>query len=259
MELMLDVWRGCRKHAILVAFGGCQRESCLRMACGSRTIVFVTQTANLSDHTIYGAYAAFTKLERTLWTDARFVLLHDTCRLTKRFDSCMHNIATMRNLQTFVFAHTYGLYNMGVATHTFMLTRAAEWHGIRLLQKKTGIALEQGANVMVDGKLVTSLHHHCDRTLATAGQPWSVDSFSVQPCEIDGEFRYVSYIAAFGVYKLYASASSFAVPVFAADRPQSAHEREYMLRNIKLTTSWAPLLPHSGASGGLSPRTCPLR
>lgn len=242
MHLLNDVLASGVECAVLVTFGGCAHRKTVWL---SSRVVLVSITANLSDHNIYVGYEQLVE-EGVSWPMARFVLLHDTCVLGADFARCMKHIATLEPVGGFVFAHTYGLYNMGVATSEFMLQRAHDWRGVRTLPKGLGIRLEQGDDIIVEGKSVRSLHSYAVHTLADMGStPWQLDTFSVQPYDLHGQKRFVSYISAFGVYKSYASVSSFAVPVFAAHAPCTVAERTEILRVVspRLCSSWAPLLP----------------
>lgn len=242
LQLLCDVLASGVDCTVMVVFGGC--SACKAVWASSR-VVLVSITANLSDHNIYVGYEQLVAAGVS-WPTARFVLLHDTCCLGADFARCMGRIAALPQMGHFVFAHTYGLYNMGVATSDFMLQRAKDWRGVRKLPKDLGIRLEQGADITVEGSRVRSLHSYAVHTLACMGSsPWQLDTFSVQPCDLHGQKRFVSYVSAFGVYKPYASVSSFAVPVFAAHTPCTAEERAQILRVVspRLCSSWAPLLP----------------
>lgn len=227
---------------IFVGIGGCDRGRLFTVKHGPNTLCVATVTQNLSDHNIFPAYAQACRLGHA-WPDATFVLLHDTCILAPSFAARMRQLAS-QHLPEFVFAHTYGLYNMGVCTHDFMLRRYADWKPVRTLSKDQGIRLEQGANVVVEGHVVPSLHSYSCHTLAQSGTPGDIDTFSVQRSMLHGQPRFVSFVAALGIYKPFASISSFAVPVFAAHRPATASERTQILRDVspRLSSNWAPML-----------------
>lgn len=225
---------------IMIAFGGCTKELAFKL---NSNIYIVTTTSNLSDHNTYIAYAVLCKTGIS-WPTGRFVLLHDTCVLTESFKARIEHLGSLSDLPPFVFAHCYGLYNMGLATHDFMVQRDMDWHGINRLPKDLGIQLEQGADIIIEGRKIRSLHSFSNMTLSKGGDIGCVDTFTVQPSLIRGQLRYASFVSAFGVYKTFASKSSFAVPIFVAHRPTCVAERARVLRYVspRLASNWAPLL-----------------
>tara|TARA_B110000046_G_C12792894_1_gene313841 strand:- start:59 stop:571 length:513 start_codon:yes stop_codon:yes gene_type:complete len=150
---------------------------------------------------------------------------------------------TMR--EEWIFAHLYGLYNIGVCTINFALKHAADWEGVHFLPKAVGIALENGKDVTVSGKHIKSLLSVSEYTLASDGCDVSeLDTVSISCTTLKNQKRFVSYIASIGVYKTFTADSSFTVPVYTSPRPTCASDRE-VLRDVvggRLVTSMTPLI-----------------
>lgn len=118
-------------HCIIVQ-GGSKKNLCSLI---DNECHFVQITENLSDHNVY---IGFDKFLRDAYTEATFVLLHDTCVISSMFSKCMKKLSRIQfvNNTPWIFAHTFGLYNMGICRHAFVLQRASEFHTITVLPKK---------------------------------------------------------------------------------------------------------------------------
>ena len=255
-SLLNDVFARVPDAMLLVAVGGCSSDIAIR---NGRTL-WVNIRQNLSDHNVYPAFKL--SVERKMWEGveletARFVMLHDTCVLGPTFAMRMHKLESHRKCE-WAFAHTYGLYNIGLASYTFMLRRAEDWDGVFQLDKNIGIRLEQGCDQVVQEKMVPSLHSYSNMTLAqmshACDDPDSeimhdLDHFTINSYESNGERRFVSYIAAFGIYKPFAAKTSFFAPILAhpSHTPSTAaelHELRMQKWNVQMNRGsvWIPLL-----------------
>ncbi len=226
---------------VFVAYGGCARDAIARVG---RTL-HVAVTCNLSDHNVYAAFALAERRGAlgaavAAVDDARFVMLHDTVLLGPAFAERMEAIERQPPRHEWTFAHTYGLYNMGVATCAFMRRRAADWAGITRMEKGVGVRLEQGQDVTIAGRRVPSLHSYSTHTLAEMAVPTDrpdgacmqqLDHITLNAYVCGDDRRFVSYIAAFGVFKPFASKLSFFTPIMA--HPSHAPATEDELRALR--------------------------
>ena len=227
---------------VLVAFGGCRCQHVER--CGENLVV-VTMICNLSDHTIFPAYMYASQSGHI--TPGRCVMLHDTCELhLLAFQDRMARIASMSMPHGWIFAHLYGLYNLGIATHDFVMQRAMEWQGIDFLPKNEGIAMENGKDIHLCGSMVRSRQNLSQYTLASDenGDVSELDSISITHTTKYGERRFASYISSLGIYKTFTSTASFTMPVYAALRPRQTLDRKVLRESVarRLVTSMVPLV-----------------
>ena len=147
--------------------------------------------------------------------------MHDTCILSEHFEKKIEALPDVHN--EWIFAHTYGLYNIGICDYKFILKRANDFKGITEIPKKDGINLEQGHEVVVQGLTVKPLSHYSNRTLTQTLINCDVndlihksDAFFINGYTGDNIQRYVSYIGSFGIYKLVGTVNSFIIPVWAS-------------------------------------------
>ena len=179
---------------------------------------------NLSDHNIY---VGFRRYLADRYRSATFVILHDTCALSKSFLACMLRIAQFEFTSNipWIFAHSYGLYNMGICTYDFVIERAIEFENIDILPKEQGISLEQGASIQIQAEMIKGLLVYSRYTLAKMvcnvenDESYEdcvdkVDTYAINGISHDGKIRWMVYIAAFGVYKFMASSVNYQIPIW---------------------------------------------
>lgn len=180
---------------------------------------------NLSDHNIY---VGFRRYLEDQYKSSTFVILHDTCVLSQNFADSMKNIARVefKSDIPWIFAHSFGLYNMGICRYEFVIERAIEFQKIDILEKKDGVRLEQGKPLFVNENMIKGLISYSRYTLAkmvhTVGSHESygdgihnVDTFAINGISQNGNVRWMAYIAAFGVYKFIGSHINYQVPIWS--------------------------------------------
>lgn len=228
---------------MLIAFGGCK----FQRVYVNEHLVVVCVTCNLSDHNIYPALQIAHQAGVT--RDGIFLMLHDTCEIrTDVFQRRMNVIRTLKLHNEWIFAHLYGLYNIGICDLGFALKRAAVWKGISYLSKAEGISLENGKDIILMGRCVQSLRNVSSYTLASDGHDVSeLDTISITHATLHKQKRFVSYMSSIGVYKTFVANSSFTVPIYACTRPECASDREALREMVgkRLLTSMSPLISSS--------------
>jgi hypothetical protein len=205
----------CVLH-VIIAFGGCARNAFVSFQ--NYTVVGVTQ--NLSDHNIYVA-CEYLENEGFVFHNASYCMIHDTCILSEHFEQNIASLPTVDN--EWIFAHTYGLYNIGICDYKFILRRAKDFKGITEIPKRDGIRLEQGHEIVVQGLTLKPLSHYSNKTLTKTLMNCDVnklisrgDAFFINGYTRDNIQRYVSYIGSLGIYKLVGTTNSFIIPVWAS-------------------------------------------
>lgn len=225
---------------VLIAFGGCK----FQRVFANEHLVVVSVTCNLSDHNIYPALQIAHQVGVT--RDGIFLMLHDTCEIRADvFQRRMNVIRTLKLRNEWIFAHLYGLYNIGICDLGFALKRAAVWEGIRYLPKADGISLENGKDIILMGRCVESLRNVSSYTLASDGHDVSeLDTISITHATLHKQKRFVSYMSSIGVYKTFVANSSFTVPIYASTRPECVSDREALREMVgkRLLTSMSPLI-----------------
>lgn len=186
---------------------------------------YIQIVENLSDHNIYVGFNLYLK---ELYTSSTFVILHDTCVISETFSSCMVKIANLKFNKNipWISAHSFGLYNMGVCKHNFVIQRAIEFQGIDVIPKDTSIRMEQGKPVVLRNKTVRGLISYSRYTLTPMIHRMNhneqyldgvskVDSFAINGISKDGNVRWMSYISAFGIYKFIGIDINYQIPIWA--------------------------------------------
>ena len=221
-------------YVIVVVKGGCGVNNSAQV----NNIVYIEIQENLSDHNIYTGFKrnVNTYFASTEYKNATYVVLHDTCMISPQFHNCVKSLLDVKlnDGPQWIFAHTYGLYNIGVCNYRFMLKRGCDFDGIFTLPKNEGIQLEQGTNIKIQDKMIPSLLSYSKYTLAKIINHDSlekgvhnVDSYAINGINDDGKVRWMVYIASLGVYKLYGSVMSFFIPVWCSDNHQPKDESHY--------------------------------
>lgn len=276
VELVRDLLRtlpGCR---VVVAFGsaagaGWQGEvECRRVADRAWCLLI---RENLSDNNAFaGVSRAFKAghLREEGFESATYVYLHDTCRLGRTFPARVAELPRVEG--GWVFAHMYGLYNMGICDLGFLVRRGGDFDGVKLLPKQDSIHLEQGFAVSVDGVDVKPLSHYSQGTLTGMVVPGMdferCDHVTLNACGRDpSERRFVNFIGSLGVFKLVGSNVSFFVPIWASPshHVETLQDRSNMLQafgRVSIVNEanethgylspWIPLVPLHAGGGGAS-------
>ena len=153
---------------------------------------------------------------------------------------------------TWIFAHTFGFFNIGICTHSFIILRAKVFEGIDHIPKYESVLLEQGQAIIIDNKVVIPLLSYSVYTLANMisyNGINSIDMYGINGCHENGNTRWVAYISSLGVYKSMGSTASFFVPIWASSlhHPKTEKEfRKFKKYNIQThKTTFTPLLPYN--------------
>lgn len=235
----------------IVVYGGATSCSCLQLSA-KKWVISIRE--NLSDNN------AFTGFERAFkmghfredeFRNATYIYVHDTCQTS---DSFVERINELPVVKGWVFAHIYGLYNMGICDQTFILTRATDLMGILHIPKDQSIALEQGDTIYIEGIEIKPLIHYSKRTLATVitSDVFKCDFMSLNAVgDSSSSKRYVTFIGSLGMYKFVGSHVSYFVPVWASPGHEVRSESDY--NNMKCAFSQIQLSTSGGSVGSLTP------
>lgn len=287
-----------RDDEIIIAFGGVKAVrpgGVIQHACNAPIVRYTSTSSkktrpfcthilciheNLSDN---NAFVAFQRacdeggFDQPEHQAATYVYLHDTCLLGETFAQRMSEIRTTP--KTWVFAHTYGLYNMGIAPRDFLISRGVDFRGVSAIPKHMSIQLEQGTPIAPDGvpdgvticplsaySTLTlthlTLHSHQDGNVLPVTR---ADYMSLNACTPgrSASRRFVSFIGAFGVYKLVGATCTYFLPIWAtpSHEVRSYEERCNMLRQFDrvglvaasgatmgTVASWVPFVPYDFAN-----------
>jgi hypothetical protein len=210
---------------------------------------------NLSDHNIYVGFQRNIHLfNNEKFINATYIYLHDTCQVSEHFSSCMKNIDTINlpKSPTWIFAHTFGFFNIGICTHSFIILRAKDFEEIDIIPKNLSILIEQGHYITINNKVIKPLLSYSVYTLANMvsyNGISTIDMYGINGCHEDGNTRWISYISSLGVYKFMGSIASFLVPIWASPLHHPKTEQKFWeLKNYNLKkykTSFTPLLPYN--------------
>lgn len=110
--------------------GGCQENN--RQSFGKIRIV-----ENLSDHNVYvGFKRNLDVFDSNKFRNAVYVYLHDTCIISDHFGECIQKLDKFVFFHNhWVFAQTFGLFNIWICTFDFILHRASDFEGISFIPK----------------------------------------------------------------------------------------------------------------------------
>lgn len=215
---------------------------------------------NMSDHNVYVGFHRYRdQFDSDVFRAATYLVIHDTCIVSKRFVECMETIERVRFKEGvhWIFAQTFGLYNIGICTHAFMLTRAKDFHGVAYIPKTLSIAMEQGKTISVEGVQIPPLLAYSMYTLANIQQTICIDDsfdkvdyYAVNGVTDDGESRWMNYIASVGMHKLVKSEYSFFIPLWCNQAHHPKDADEYIgLREGRKTNgvpqTFVPLIPYT--------------
>ena len=231
--------------------GGCD-ENLLE---STENTYIINITENLSDH---NGFVGFKRYVTTFNTDnfmnATYVYLHDTCIISPQFCKCikkLDNFVFHKSAQ-WVFAHTFGLYNIGVCTFDFIVHRANDFKTITYIPKHLGVNLEQGNKITLDNKQIASLLNYSIYTLAnmitTNDNIDSMDTYSINGIKKnENNIKWICYIASLGIYKPFTSEYIFLVPIWCnTNYPQNLKEyydmKTHAINNFK--TNFVPLVSY---------------
>jgi hypothetical protein len=237
----------------IIVKGGCDIDNCIKVD----NIVYIDIVENLSDNNVFVGFQrnVIDFFCEEVFINATYVVLHDTCVISHQFYECMKALLDLNftKKSQWIFAHTFGLYNIGVCTYEFVLQRAIDFENIALLPKKEGISLEQGNSIKLNNKIIPSLLDYSKYTLANMINYTSfnkgvyhVDTYGINGICEDGSTRWVAYISSLGVHKMIGSNMSYFVPIWHSQdhHPNDINKfRELKEFGTNYMTSFIPLIP----------------
>ena len=211
----------------ITVYGGGSTFSCLQIS--ERKWVISIQE-NLSDN---NAFLGFEKaffvgnFRENEFRDATYIYIHDTCQTSGSFVDRINELPAVKG---WIFAHIYGLYNIGICDQMFLLTRGNDFKGITSIPKDKSIALEQGQVVFIGGVEIMPLLHYSRHTLAEVitDQISSCDFMSLNAFGTSSDSkRYVTFIGSLGIYKFVGSRVSYFVPIWASPGHEVRSQKDY--------------------------------
>jgi hypothetical protein len=237
--------------------GGCPID--MRVSVENKHIISITE--NLSDHNVFIGFEKNKQyFSKDKYEKATYIYLHDTCLLSDSFVECMRKLSTFvfKKENSWIFAQSYGLFNIGICDYNFLLQRAEDFKGLSILTKHDSIILEQGQYIEVENKIIYPLLYYSKYTLANmivneedlGNSLQNIDTYSLNGIkEKDNKSRWICYIASLGIYKSIGSINSFHIPIWTSDAHHPKTEEEY--NNMKkfgvkfLRSNFVPLIPYT--------------
>lgn len=242
--------------SFIIVFGGASDFSCKKINENTR---YLTIKENLSDNNAFVGFErafAMGEFRENNFRDATYIYIHDTCKVGKSFVERMNELPKPRG---WVFAHTYGLYNIGICDQNFLLKRANDFKGVSVIPKDQSIQLEQGYEIENSGIKIPPLSFYTCKTLSSMTLPTidRCDYMTLNGTGTPENRRFVSFIGALGLYKMVGCKVSFFVPIWATSSHtiQTLQDRENMVKafsNIKIgdgkdiigtISPWIPFVP----------------
>ena len=208
------------KHVIIV-FGGCNVDNKTTVkGLFTEYMTILSIAENLSDWNGFLAYRR-AAMQLVKYKHCLHVYLHDTCLVAPGFADAMTRLDVIKEMcieKKWTFAHTYGLYNIGVCSQDFIVAYGAELDGLTVIPKELAIQLEQGHRVTINNREINPLRAYSETSLCShthdSDQFERGDSFFVNSFSVFGEKRFVSYIGSLCVYKAVGSRVSYFVPIW---------------------------------------------
>lgn len=233
-------------YTTIIVYGGACLFTCSELI---RNFWCISIPENLSDNNAFVGFERAFKMgffRENCFREATYILIHDTCKISPNFQQRLNDLPAVNG---WVFAHSYGLYNIGICDQRFLLTRARDFEQITFLPKDKSIALEQGVTVNADGVDIPPLLKYSSRTLSKYMEPSmeNCDSMSLNAFGAsDDSRRYVSYLGSLGIFKFVGSKVTYFIPIWAtnAHEVKTNQDFEKMKRSfshISLSTSEQPI------------------
>ena len=218
--LMSEKYELSKDYYIVCGIGGCEENFIKR----EESVIKIFIKKNISDHNIYSAVdmAYNNKLIPFDLSKHTWMMIHDTTWPHKQtFVDRVTRIMNRPVPSGWIFAHTLGLYNLGICSLDFILTRAKDWLGVDFLPKQEGIYLETGRGTIVNDIKLMPLRMYSQLTLAKINNygsilndPLELDFISLGSNYENGISKHYVFIASFGMYKLTTVDKTFEVPIW---------------------------------------------
>lgn len=243
-------------YYVVIVKGGCSTNRC---CVQEHKEVNVDIVENLSDHNGFVGFERNRQIfSDVIFTNAIYIYIHDTCVISPDFKRCMIALKQRELFQNesnpqWIFAHTFGLYNIGVCNFLFMVGRGLDFGGIQTIPKEQSILLEHGYSQVFGDKKVFALLEYSKYTLACMivsvdsleNSATKMDSYGINFVEEDGVERSFSFIASLGIYKFITSQQSYVIPIWAHKTHRTIDEEHY-LELRKIGEHFVPLIPYDG-------------
>lgn len=218
----------------VVVCGGCPTN----MIVSEEGASYINIEENLSDHNVYVGFERYVeRFQSEEFSKATYVHIHDTCRPTLYFRQRIEDLDEFpfrsENAE-WIFASTYGLYNIGICNYAFMLRRAKDFEGITFISKEDSLHIEGGSSVRIQDKIVPTLKSYSKYMLSamckeyvTDMDIYNVDMYGINILKMHDCVRSVCYISSLGIYKLYSSKYTFNIPIWCCLQHHPHSEKEY--------------------------------
>lgn len=242
-------------YAVVVC-GGCPTNTIFSEEGAS----YINIEENLSDHNAHVGFDRFLEHFRSEeFLKATYVYMHDTCRPTSCFRQRMEELDgfSFRSRDAeWVFASTYGLFNIGICNYAFVSRRAKDFEGITFVSKEEDLDIERGVSVRIQDKTVPALRSYSIYTLSAMYKEYaadmdlsSVDMYGINGIRMHDRVRWVSYLASLGIHKFYSGKFTYPLPIYCHpdNHPHSEEAFDVMKRFAKeyMNTSFVPMISYS--------------
>lgn len=210
-------------HRCIIVKGGCDEN---KYSQYHEYEVHIDITSNLSDHNIYRGFSMYENLLPISFEKhtATYIALHDTCLLSDTFLKRMKHIETIQFTKSvqWIFAHLFGLYNIGICTYDFVIRRAKDFDGFEYLSKEHSITLEHGEIPNIEGSFILPLLVYSTYTLNELHKTNTSIEYEIENTDCYGLStimnnmpRNFNKISSLGIYKLFTSGVNFKVPIIS--------------------------------------------
>lgn len=251
-QIHMELSYGGIKYVVFCAFGGCPEARVESFDLDGKKTIYSCTRKNLSDH---NAFPCLKQAERLLPRAATVVFLHDTCSVCPgAFRRQMVKLSRL-DVQKWTFAHSLGLYNMGVCPVAEALAIADQWEPVGTLPKAASIALEHSrTGIEVEGHFVAALRSRSDESLNavcnTSDGVDGSDMHSITAVQLGSspKPRHVVYMGSLGVYKFSHTPGPYLLPIWVGPyAPSSREEFDALGKNAHVKANeWVrALLPAS--------------
>lgn len=210
------------QYIVIIVYGGCERYGYKII---DDTCIHVYITENISDHNVYPGYMYLSSVyDLTNYSTNCHLIIHDSCKLAESFRRQMNTISKITfssEDRIWVFAHYYGLCNIGICSQSFIFHRYKDFENIDFIKKEDSIILEQGCNIHINGKTIQPLIFYSHETLSSFRKNTDTidildyDSISINfQSHVDDDLHFILYMSSIGIYKLPKLCYCIACPIW---------------------------------------------
>jgi hypothetical protein len=237
-QLALNIRYSLKGSVCVIVKGGCEKERCDI----SDNLIQIDICDNLYT---YNMFMGVKKFHETFekYKSCLYICLQDSCVVSPYFKD---KIESLRHINIdkyeWIFAHSYGLYSIGLCNLAYILRRAKYLEHVELTRQDAR-TLEQGDNIYINGKIIPSILSESKYTIGKMNcesgdylnheQIKNLDSYSINGISHEGHQKWVTYIGSLGIYKLYTSRKSFFLPIWCEKQHQPKKLNDWnILREI---------------------------